>query len=121
MLAFHYKQTELKLPFYDRRPGEESDGDNFRDSSSDGSSDCELDRGLKFSREQRNYHVTSDAPLRIDRLSLTDHQDDFSSDDSESGNSRRCLLFEYLEHDPPYGLEPLADKASLSLFLTQNI
>lgn len=104
--------NSMKSSVKSRRPGEESDGDNFRDSSSDGSSDCELDRGLKFSREQQNYHVTSDVPLRIVGLSLTDHQEDFSSDDSESGNSRGCLLFEYLERDPPNGREPLADKIS---------
>ncbi|RVW20467.1 hypothetical protein CK203_110138 [Vitis vinifera] len=46
---------------------EESDGDNFRDSSSDGSSDCELDRGLKFSREQQNYHI-SDLAFRFPEL-----------------------------------------------------
>lgn len=76
---------------------------------------------MKFSREQQNYHVTSDVPLRIDGLSLTDHQEDFSSDDSESGNSRGCLLFEYLERDPPNGREPLADKASLSLSLLHTL
>ena len=76
---------------------------------------------MKFSREQQNYHVTSDVPLRIVGLSLTDHQEDFSSDDSESGNSRGCLLFEYLEHDPPNGREPLADKASLPLSLSLSL
>ncbi|XP_030537078.1 uncharacterized protein LOC115745645 [Rhodamnia argentea] len=34
----------------------------------------------------------------------------FSSDDGDTGNSRGCLLFEYLERDPPYRREPLADK-----------
>ncbi|XP_010248942.1 PREDICTED: uncharacterized protein LOC104591427 [Nelumbo nucifera] len=100
-----------------RRPGEDSDGDYYRDSSSDGSSDCELERGLKYSREQLNrYHITSEASLRMDRLSLREkhisHQEGFSSDDGEAGNPRGCLLFEFLEQDPPYSREPLADKIS---------
>ncbi|KAA8529115.1 hypothetical protein F0562_034086 [Nyssa sinensis] len=105
-----------------RQPGEDSDGDYFRDSSSDGSSDCEHERGsLSCSREQQNsHHLTSKIPLRMDRLSLKDPhialQEDFSSDEGESGNFRGCLLFEYLERDPPYGREPLADKiADLAL------
>jgi hypothetical protein len=98
----------------DRRLGEDSDSD-FRDSSSDGSSDYEHERGVKCSRDQLNHHhVTDDFPLRIDRLSLRDqhvaHKEDFSSDEGESVNCQGCLLFEYLERDPPYSREPLADK-----------
>uniref|UniRef100_A0A5B7BSL4 DUF789 family protein n=1 Tax=Davidia involucrata TaxID=16924 RepID=A0A5B7BSL4_DAVIN len=101
-----------------RRPGEDSDGDSFRDSCSDGSSDCEHERGcLNYSREQQNgHHLTSEIPLRMDLLSLRDQkialQEGFSSDEGESGNSQGCLLFEYLERDPPYSREPLADKIS---------
>ncbi|KAF2322559.1 hypothetical protein GH714_018858 [Hevea brasiliensis] len=99
-----------------RRLGEDSDSD-FRDSSSDGSSDCEPERGLKGSREQWNhYHLLNDVPLRMDRMSLRDqliaHQEDFSSDEGESMKSQGCLLFEFLERDPPYSREPLADKIS---------
>ncbi|KHN06688.1 hypothetical protein glysoja_021234 [Glycine soja] len=47
-------------------------------------------------------------------LSLRDHHslppDGFSSDDGESVNSQGYLIFEYLERDPPYSREPLADK-----------
>ncbi|KAF8390097.1 hypothetical protein HHK36_024619 [Tetracentron sinense] len=100
-----------------RRPGEESDGD-YRDSSSDGSSDCELERGSKYSRGQWNHHnLTSEVPLRMDRLSFRDKrialQEGFSSDDGEGGNSKGRLLFEFLEQDPPYSREPLADKISV--------
>ncbi|OAY31364.1 uncharacterized protein LOC110600128 [Manihot esculenta] len=99
-----------------RRLGEDSDSD-FRDSSSDGSSDCEPERGLKGSREQWNYrHLINDVPLRMDRMSLRDHhlplQEELSSDEGESMNSQGCLLFEYLEQDLPYCREPLADKIS---------
>ncbi|KAL3501766.1 hypothetical protein ACH5RR_036215 [Cinchona calisaya] len=101
-----------------RQPGEDSDGDYFRDSCSDGSSDdCEHERGcLNYSRHQRNCNdQTVDSLLRIDQLSLIDNQlpfqEGFSSDESEPGSSQACL-FEYLERDQPYGREPLADKIS---------
>lgn len=96
-----------KLSQKSRQPGEDSDSD-FRDSSSDGSSDCEADRGLKNCRDE----IT----LRMDRFSLRDQQtalqEGFSSDEGESTNSQGRLLFEYLERDVPYSREPLADKIS---------
>ena len=100
-----------------RRPGEDSDGDYFRDSSSEASSDCEHERCLHYLREQRNqHHFTGEIPLRMDLLSLREQdnalQEGFSSDKGESGNTQGCLLFEYLAQDQPYGREPLADKAS---------
>ncbi|KAM7487663.1 hypothetical protein LguiB_025147 [Lonicera macranthoides] len=100
------------------RPGEDSDGDSSRDSCSDGSSDCEHERvDLNYSRGQQNYyHRTSGESLRMDRLSSrhqhTALQEGFSSDEGESGNSLGSLLFEYLERDPPFSREPLADKIS---------
>ncbi|KAK6132037.1 hypothetical protein DH2020_034218 [Rehmannia glutinosa] len=79
-----------------RRLGEESDSDYFRDSSSDGSSDSEQDRGGL----QLNYPQTSDSSLRLDQLSSREQhmtfQEGFSSDEGESGSSQGCLLFEYL-------------------------
>lgn len=101
-----------------RRTSEDSDADFFsRDSSSDGSSDSERDRGLACSGGQRNhYSHPSDISLKLDRLLLRDQntvmQEGFSSDEGESGTPQGSLLFEYLEHDPPYGREPLADKIS---------
>ncbi|KAL2347638.1 hypothetical protein Fmac_001638 [Flemingia macrophylla] len=98
-----------------RQLGEDSDSD-FRDSSSDGSSDCEPERGFKCSREHGNLLQLSDEVRRwMSRLSLGgDHptvpQDGFSSDDGESFKSQGYLLFEYLEKDPPFSREPLADK-----------
>ncbi|KAK2405265.1 hypothetical protein P8452_10791 [Trifolium repens] len=94
-----------------RQLGEDSDSD-FRDSSSDGSSDCESVRGY---REQRNLpHLSDEVSHWMGRLSVRNQhtlpQDGFSSDDGESVNSQGYLLFEYLERDPPYGREPLADK-----------
>ena len=68
-------------------------------------------------REQHSQHgLSSDVSRRMDRLSLGGHpislREDFSSDEGESLSSRSCLIFEYLERDPPYGREPLADKVS---------
>ena len=59
-------------------------------------------------------HATNDLPPRMDGLSLRDQrgarQEDFFSDEGEYVNSQGSLLFEYLEQDPPYSREPLADK-----------
>ncbi|KAK9106230.1 hypothetical protein Scep_023074 [Stephania cephalantha] len=98
-----------------RRPGEDSDSDYYRDSSSDGSSDGELERN--FREHWTASYLNRELPVRMDRLSLRDNpvaaQEGFSSDDGEAGNSRDCLLFEFLEQDPPYSREPLADKISV--------
>ncbi|KZV42100.1 hypothetical protein F511_11696 [Dorcoceras hygrometricum] len=105
-----------KSTAHSRRPGEESDGEYFRDSSSDGSSDSEQDRGyLSFRKEPHNYHFQiHDCPRNLELLSLRAQdmafQEGFSSDEGESGSSQGCLLFEYLERNPPYCREPLANK-----------
>ncbi|XP_020099067.1 uncharacterized protein LOC109717618 [Ananas comosus] len=100
-----------------RRAGEDSDESCCHDSSSDGSSDSELaaselENRSKFPGDWIQSHLSN----RMDRLSIREQygssQEGFSSDDSESGNSQGCLLFEYLESDSPYCREPLADKIS---------
>ncbi|CAI9779101.1 unnamed protein product [Fraxinus pennsylvanica] len=99
-----------------RRLGEESDSDSIADSSSDGSSDCGQDRGgLNYSSQQYFYRCqSSENPLRIDQLSVSDQnvafREGLSNDEGESGSSQGCLLFEYLERDQPYSREPLTDK-----------
>lgn len=104
-----------------RQPGEESDGDCSRDSSSEGSSDYEHEGVLKAKKWSRNS-LSNTSMLRMDRLSLRGNhmllQDGFSSDDGGVGYAQGCLLFEYLEQDPPYCREPLADKASSFISLT---
>ncbi|XP_021291968.1 uncharacterized protein LOC110422409 [Herrania umbratica] len=104
-------QANAKL----RLSGEESDGDYYRDSSSDGSSDYEIDKGIKFPREQRSrFNLTNDIHFGVSSFSISDENstlhEGFFSDDSEAGNSRDRLLFEFFEHDTPYSREPLADK-----------
>ncbi|KAK1302953.1 hypothetical protein QJS10_CPB12g00482 [Acorus calamus] len=98
-----------------RRPGEDSDGDSCKDSSSDGNSDFEVEQAMKYSMDQWNQHSQpSSLPSRMDGLSLrekqTEFQEGFSSDDGEVETSQGCLLFEFLERDLPYCREPLADK-----------
>ncbi|GLJ05223.1 hypothetical protein SUGI_0014110 [Cryptomeria japonica] len=78
-----------------RRPGEESDSD-YRDTSSEGSSDGEVDLKYSGSIHKRNTRGFDCAA-----------QEGFSSDDGE-GNS--CLRFQYFERAVPYSREPLADK-----------
>ena len=96
---------------------EESDGDYYRDSSSD----YKIEKGIKFSREQcSRFNLTNGITLGVSSSSISDEnstlQEDFSSDDSETGNSRDHLLFEFFEQDTPYSCEPLADKASYFIY-----
>ncbi|GMJ14902.1 hypothetical protein HRI_005159400 [Hibiscus trionum] len=98
-----------------RLAGEESETDYYKDSSSDGSSDYEIRKGLKVSREQcSRYSLTNEIPFGMCSLSVSDEnstlQESFSSDDCETGNSRDHLLFEFFEHNTPYSREALADK-----------
>ena len=59
--------------------------------------------------------------FEVDRLSLRDQQpvlqEGFSSDEGETEPQQGSLLFEYLEYDPPFGREPLADKVCSFLLL----
>ncbi|MFS7975090.1 hypothetical protein Hanom_Chr10g00876371 [Helianthus anomalus] len=83
----------------DRHHTEDSDVDSFRDSSSDVSSGYDLPKTKVYQR--------------LDQFSLNyQHvlQEGFSSDEDESGKSQSCLSFEYLEHNQPWGQEPLTDK-----------
>ncbi|XP_008792833.1 uncharacterized protein LOC103709317 [Phoenix dactylifera] len=97
-------------------PGEESDCDCYKDSSSDGSSDCDNEKDIKYSLNWNQNHLAGTSMLRMDRLPLREKhatlQEGFSSDDGEAGNSQGYLLFEYLEQDPPHSREPLADKVA---------
>ncbi|MBA0856471.1 hypothetical protein Goshw_028897, partial [Gossypium schwendimanii] len=65
--------------------GEDSDSD-FRDSCSDGSSDCEPERGSNPFRQKRNHCMTSEMSPRMDRLSMGDQQifqEDLSCNDDD--------------------------------------
>ncbi|THG02140.1 hypothetical protein TEA_020172 [Camellia sinensis var. sinensis] len=97
------------------RPGEESDAESSRETSSGGSSDCEADRRAKYvvdgSRSQQNLMNLNSQ--RMNRISLRDKSlMSSSSDEAEICNSPGMLLFEYLEQEQPYNRKPLIDKAS---------
>jgi hypothetical protein len=83
---------------YLRHPWEESDGESM-DTSSEGSSETDVDR-LRASLE---------ATCRL--------EGGFQRDDVEMHSPSTRPIFEYLETDPPFGREPLTDKASLLFIL----
>lgn len=98
-----------------RRPGEESEAESSRETSSAGSSDCEAERRAKGvadgARNQHN-HMNSNSQ-RMNKLSLREKSRmSSSSDEAEVCNSSGLLVFEYLEQEQPHIRKPLADKAS---------
>ncbi|KAJ0035796.1 hypothetical protein Pint_24415 [Pistacia integerrima] len=100
-----------------RRPGEESDADTSRETSSDGSSDVGVERRINaFVQGSWSQQNTSDEnSQKLNRLSLRNKPlMGSSSDESEICNPPGKLIFEYLEHDAPFSREPLADKAILA-------
>lgn len=106
----------VSFSFVIRYTSEDSDGDYYRDSSSEGSSDSEFGKRTELFIAQGNgQYYKGDTSIQMSRLSVHDKhnrmQEGFSSDDSETGNPQD-LLFEYFDHDPPYSREPLTDKVS---------
>ncbi|XP_052140803.1 uncharacterized protein LOC127760563 isoform X2 [Oryza glaberrima] len=73
--------------------GEDSDGESAQDMSS----------------ESDHEHLRCRCLVN----SISADQGGFSSDDSESGNQELYPVFQYMEHDAPYGRQPLADMISL--------
>ena len=71
------------------------------DTSSEGSSETDVDR-LRGSLE---------ATCRL--------EGGFQRDDAEMHSPSTRPIFEYLETDPPFGREPLTDKASLFFFICE--
>ncbi|KAF3438590.1 hypothetical protein FNV43_RR21353 [Rhamnella rubrinervis] len=112
-----YGESSVRSDAKSRQASEDSDGDYYRDSSSDGSSDYEIGKSMKFSMDQHLLHrLASEVPYRMGGLSIHDEhsasQESFSSDDGDARSSGGVVLFEYFEQDPPYNREPLADKIS---------
>ncbi|KAL5541903.1 hypothetical protein UlMin_009613 [Ulmus minor] len=99
-----------------RRPGEESDAASSRETSSDGSSDYGACRGLNnvvHGDWCQKSIVDSNAHSRTGVSVKNDASMGSSSDESESSNPPGRRIFEYMEQDPPYSREPLADKISV--------
>ena len=98
-----------------RRPGEESEAESSRETSSAGSSDCEAERRAKGVADGAwNQHNPMNLnSQRMNRLSLREKSCmSSSSDESEAYNSSGVLVFEYLEQEQPHMRKPLADKAN---------
>ncbi|KAI0485890.1 hypothetical protein KFK09_029461 [Dendrobium nobile] len=78
----------------------ESDARMYQGTSSDVSSESEAERAVR---------------KRRDSSTTTSHKDQNGLVGEENGVCQQTMLpvFEYLEHNPPYGREPLADKISL--------
>ncbi|CAN6468566.1 unnamed protein product [Victoria cruziana] len=100
-----------------RRPGEESDRESYRDTSSDASSDLDYGKSLKSSNNGAwSWNSSSEINMRrMDREYAREKssisQEGFSSDDGDSSNnSCDCLIFEFFEQNPPYNRQPLTDK-----------
>ncbi|XP_021290957.1 uncharacterized protein LOC110421646 [Herrania umbratica] len=100
-----------------RRPGEESDTESSRETSSDGSSsDCGTGRRAKnvVPGTWSQLEIADTNVQRLMRLSLRNKPSGgSSSDESDVCNPPGQLIFEYLEHDQPFSREPLADKISV--------
>lgn len=96
----------LFSPF--RRPGEESDAESSRETSSSGCSDCEADKLSKSAVDGYRNHPNAQQP---NRLSVRDKfVQSSSSDEAEISNLPGLLLFEYLEQEQPHLRKPLTDK-----------
>ncbi|KAG5567786.1 hypothetical protein RHGRI_003088 [Rhododendron griersonianum] len=99
-----------------RRPGEESDVESSRETSSAGSSDCEAERRAKSVVDGSCSHqkLVNLNSQRMNGLSLREKSVmSSSSDEAEMSSSPGTLLFEFLEHEQPYNRRPLTDKVSL--------
>ena len=104
--------SPLFASFY-RKPGDESDAESSRETSSDRSGDYGVGRGLNnVVHGSRNQKDIAEANIHSRKGVLTKPSLGSSSDESETCNPPGRLVFEYMERDPPYSREPLADKAS---------
>lgn len=98
------------------RLGGEGDAESSRETSSGGSSDCEVERrSISSSDGLRNQHsLVNLNAQRLNRLSLSGKAVMGSlSDESEISKSLGQLMFEYLEHEQPHHRRPLADKIAV--------
>lgn len=99
----------------DRRPGDDSDAESSRETSSAGSSDCEAERRVKgvVDGGWGRHNLVNSNSQRLSRLTLRDkHPMSSSSDENEVNNSSGLLAYEYFEQEQPHHRRPLYDKVS---------
>ncbi|KAG8370475.1 hypothetical protein BUALT_Bualt14G0120700 [Buddleja alternifolia] len=90
-----------------RRPGEESDANSSRETSSDGDSECGA------SNNQGSWNQKNTTNQVYSRLGGRSNSFKGSSVDGDDiSNPPGLLIFEYFERELPFHREPLADKAS---------
>ncbi|XP_052188718.1 uncharacterized protein LOC127799051 isoform X3 [Diospyros lotus] len=102
----------LKSSMRRRWPGEESDADSSRETSSDGSSEVGPERVANDIQDIQSQQKTVNGTTHsFSRLSLSNGAfGGITPDEGEISNPPGLLIFEYLERDPPYSRKPLADK-----------
>lgn len=99
----------------DRRPGDDSDAESSRETSSAGSSDCEAERRVKVVVDGGwgRHNLVNSNSQNLSRLTLRDkHPMSSSSDENEVYNSPVLLAYEYFEQEQPHHRRPLYDKVS---------
>lgn len=102
-------------PHRPRRPGDDSDAESSRETSSAGSSDCETEKRGRGSVDsawmQRNLmNVNSQ---RLSRISVRDRPPlSSSSDETEVCNYPGQLVYEYFEREQPHFRPPVYDKVT---------
>lgn len=105
LMCFHF--TVLIIALSNRNPVEGKEG------SSEGSSNSRLAKSSNRAKTMQNDVDLSVSDLN--RISLRDQSSagSLSSGETEISNAQGRLLFEYLEYEPPFGREPLANKVKM--------
>ncbi|KAK4756513.1 hypothetical protein SAY87_006640 [Trapa incisa] len=96
-----------------RKPGEDSDAESLRESSSSVSSEIEAESMGKSNTDGIKSQVSVNLNTqKMNRLSLKDSKPlrSSSGDEADDGNSSGQLVFEYLEREQPHHRMPLSDK-----------
>ncbi|XP_009347366.2 uncharacterized protein LOC103939038 [Pyrus x bretschneideri] len=99
-----------------RRPGDESDAESSRETSSNGSSDYGTKRGFNnVPYSALSWQNAADVNGHGWNKTLPRNKplNGSSSDESGEACNPSELIFEYMEHDQPFGREPLVDKISV--------
>lgn len=104
--------TVLIIVFLNRNPVEDNEG------SSEGSSNSRVEKLPNHAKTLQNAVDLSVSEMN--RISLRDQSTagSLSSGETEIGKTQGRLLFEYLEYEPPFGREPLANKVNVLLAKT---
>ncbi|GAA0185233.1 hypothetical protein LIER_32521 [Lithospermum erythrorhizon] len=97
-----------------QRKVDDSDANSSRETSSNGSSEGIPNGQISNILGTERFENSRSAVIRgFNMLSpRNNHLVELSTDENEISNPPGRLVFEYMEHEPPYSREPLADKIS---------